>query len=105
MAGIVKCMGVMSGIGLLGGAGASYLMHSRGDKVFLNEVSKHAKDGKIPIGGRTEDGKMWDGAMSVEDFKKNLNKKTMIASAITGAIAAIGTAIVSGLTLLVKSKL
>lgn len=105
MAGIVKCMSIMSGIGLLGGAGCAYAMQKRGDNVLINEVSKHAKDGKIPIGGQTPDGKMWDGAMSVEDFKKNLNKKTMIASGITGAIAAIGTAIVSGLTLLVKTKL
>ena len=105
MAGIVKCMSIMSGIGLIGGAGCAYAMQKRGDKVLMNEVSKHAKDGKIPIGGQSPDGKMWDGAMSVEDFKKNLNKKTMIASTITGVIAAIGTAIVSGLTLLVKTKL
>ena len=105
MAGIGKCMGLMTGIGLLGGAGTAYIMQSRADKVVFNEVSKHAKNGKIPIGGQTPDGKMWDGAISVEEFKKNLNKKTMITSAITGAVAAIGTTIVSGLTLLIKSKL
>lgn len=105
MAGIGKCMGIMSGIGLLGGAGTAYLMQSRGDKVLMNEVSKHAKDGVIPIGGQTPDGKMWDGKMSVDDFKKNLDKKTLITSAVTGVLAAIATAIVSGITLLVKTKL
>lgn len=105
MAGIVKCMSIMTGVGLLGGAGASYYMQSKADKAVLNQVAAHAKDGKIPIGGQTPDGKLWDGAITVDEFKKNLNKKTQVASAVTGLITAVGTALVAGLTLLLKSKL
>lgn len=105
MAGVVKCMGIMSGVGLLGGAASSYLLQSKVNKVAMQEVSAYAKDGKIPIGGRTKDGKMWDGHMTVDEFKKNLDKKTKISSLITGLMSAAGIAVISGLTLLLRGKI
>ncbi len=104
MASVVKCMGIMAGAGLLGGAASSYYIQSKVNKAAMKEVSAHAKDGKIPIGGMSKDGKMWDGFMTVDEFKKNLDKKTQISALITGAMAAVATSVVSGLTLLLRGK-
>lgn len=104
MASVAKCMSIMAGAGLIGGAASSYYMQSKVNRFAVKEASSHAKDGMIPIGGMTKDGKFWDGKMSVEDFKKQLNQKTLISSLITGVAAAVGTSIVSGLTLLLRGK-
>lgn len=104
MVSVAKCVGIMTGVGLVGGAGASYYMQSKVNKLAMKEVSSHAKNGMVPIGGMTKDGKLWDGQMSVDDFKKQLDKKSQISSLITGVIAAIGTGIISGLTLLLRGK-
>lgn len=105
MAGIGKCMGIMSGIGLVGGAATSYFMQNKTNKVAMEKAKAHAQNGKIKIGGMTPDGKLWDGEMTLDEFKKNLNKKTAITSAISGVISAVTTAIVAGLTLLLGSKI
>lgn len=105
MVSVAKCMGIMAGAGLLGGAASSYLVQSKVNKVAMREISAHAKDGKIPIGGMTKDGKMWDGQMTVDEFKKNLDKKTKVSSLITGLMSAVGIAVVSGLTLLLRGKI
>ncbi len=104
MASVAKCMSIMAGVGLIGGAASSYYMQSKINKIAVKEASAHAVNGMIPIGGRTKDGKMWDGKISVDDFKKNLNQKTQISALITGVAAAVGTSIVSGLTLLLRGK-
>ena len=54
---------------------------------------------------QTKDGKMWDGQMTVDEFKKNLDKKTKVSSLITGLMSAVGIAVVSGLTLLLRGKI
>ena len=105
MASVVKCIGIMAGTGLLGGTASSYLIQSKVNKVAMQEISAYAKDGKIPVGGRTKDGKMWDGQMTVDEFNKNLDKKTKVSSLITGLISAAGIAVVSGLTLLLRGKI
>ena len=105
MAGIGKCMGLVSTASLLFGAGTTYYTHSKANKIILTQASAHAKDGVIPIGGQAADGSLWDGGMKIEDFKKDLNKKALISSGITGLVTAIGTAAISGLTLLIKAKL
>jgi hypothetical protein len=47
---------------------------------------------------------MWDGKISVENYQKQLNKGAKIMSLVTGLAAAIGTTIISGLTLLLRGK-
>lgn len=105
MASVVKCMGIMAGAGLLGGAASSYLVQSKVNNLAMSQVAAHAKDGKIPIGGMTKDGKMWDGQMTVDEFKKNLDKKTKVSSLVTGLMSAAGVAVISGLTLLLRGKI
>lgn len=104
MVSVGKCIGVMAGIGAIGGAGASYFMQNKVDKIAINQVKSIAKDGTIPIGGMKKDGTMWDGKITVDEFKKNLSKKRTISSVLVGLTTAVGTAIISGLTLLIRGK-
>lgn|SRR5574344_606659 len=104
MLSVAKCMGIMSGLGIVGGGGASYLLQSKVDKTTIKSAQAHAKDGKIPVGGMTKDGKMWDGAITVDEFKKNIEKKRLVSSAVTGLISAIGVVVISGVTLLLRGK-
>lgn len=104
MASVAKCMGIMAGAGLLGGAASTYYLQSKVNKAIMKEASAHAVDGMIPIGGMKKDGTLWDGKISVDDYKKQLNQKTQISALITGIAAAVGTSIVSGLTLLLRGK-
>ena len=105
MAGVAKCLGIMAAGSFIGAAGSSYYIQSRMNKAVAKEAQAHAKDGKIPIGGMTKDGKMWDGAITVEEFQKKLNKSAQIAALIKGAGVALFTTLVSGVTLLMKAKL
>ena len=104
MAGIGKCMGIMTAAGFALGAGATYYAKSKQGKALMQNIEATAKNGKIPIGGMTEDGKMWDGEVTVDEAKKNLNKATKIMSLITGAATAIGIALITGATLLLRGK-
>lgn len=104
MVSVAKCVGIMAGIGAVGGAGTTYFFQSKFDKVTMAQANSLAKDGKIPISGRTRDGKMWDGKVSVGEFKKDLFHKRTILSAFMGLGAAACTAIISGLTLLLRGK-
>ena len=105
MANIAKCVSIMAGAGLVGGAGLSYYAQSKVNKAAVAQANAIAKDGTIPIGGRTKDGGFWDGQMTVADYEKNLKKKSAITSLIMGLVSAAGVALISGLTLLLKGKL
>ena len=104
MASVGKCLGIMAGAGLIGGAASSYYIQSKVNKIAASEAEKHAKNGMLPIGGMTKDGKLWDGQISVDEFKKQLKQKSQISALLTGAAAAVATTIVSGLTLLLRGK-
>lgn len=105
MVSVAKCVGIMAGIGAVGGAGTTYFFQSKFDKVAIAQANSFAKDGMIPIGGRTKDGKMWDGKMSLDEFKKDLSHKKTILSIFMGLGAAAITAIISGLTLALRGKI
>jgi hypothetical protein len=105
MASVGKCLGIMATAGFAAASGTAYYVNSKIDKTMMEHAKAIAKDGTIPIGGMTKDGKMWDGKISVEDYQKKLNKKTQLTSLIMGFGAAVGTAIISGLTLLLRGKI
>ncbi|MDE6139287.1 MAG: hypothetical protein K2F57_07430, partial [Candidatus Gastranaerophilales bacterium] len=98
------CMGIMTGVGLAGGALSSYYMQSKVNKAIVNQAQTQAVDGKIPIGGKTKDGKLWDGKVTVDEFKKQLDKKAQATSLVSGLFTAAGTALITGLTLLLRGK-
>lgn len=103
MAGIGKCMGIMGGGSFLVGAATTYILNRKANDAII-ERSPKKPNGKIPIGGMTPDGKLWDGEISPEDYKKQLDKRAKINALVSGGITAIGTAIVSALTLLLRGK-
>lgn len=104
MVSVGKSIGIMAGIGAIGGAGASYFMQNKVDKITVAHINSIAKDGTIPIGGMKKDGTMWDGKITVDEFKKNLSKKRTISSVLVGLTTALGTAVISGLTLSIRGK-
>ena len=104
MAGVGKCMGIMTAAGFAFGAGATYYAKTKQGKAIMQQLETTVKNGKIPIGGMTKDGKMWDGEVTVDEAKKNLNKASKIMSLVTGAAAAIGTAFIAGVTLMLRGK-
>ncbi len=104
MAGVGKCMGIMTGAGLLCGAAGSYYLQSKANNVAVKMASTKAKDGVISIGGRKPDGTLWDGKITVDELKKDLNKKSMISAGIMGTVSAVMTACIAALTLLLRGK-
>lgn len=104
MAGVGKCMGIMTGAGLLCGAAGSYYLQSKANNVTVKMAAANAKDGVISIGGKKPDGTLWDGKITVDELKKDLNKKSMISSGIMGTVSAIMTAGIAALTLLLRGK-
>lgn len=104
MAGVGKCMGIMTGAGLLCGAAGSYYLQSKANNVALKRAAEKAKDGVIKIGGRKPDGSFWDGQMTVDELKKDLNKKSMFSAGVTGTISALMTAGIAAITLMLRGK-
>ncbi|MBQ8460342.1 hypothetical protein IJ541_09610 [bacterium] len=105
MASVLKTMSIMTGASILGGAGASYYINTQKNKFTLAQAKLHAQNGKIPIGGRTPDGTFWDGAISIDEFQKQLDKRRQISAVTTGLLTGLSTAIISGFTLLLRGKI
>ena len=105
MVSVAKCVSIMAGAGLVGGAGLSYYAQSKVNKAAVAQANAIAKNGTIPIGGRTKDGGFWDGQMTVADYEKNLKKKSAITSLVMGLVTAAGVAIVAGLTLHLRGNI
>ena len=103
----IKCVGIMAAAGaaLSGGITAYNGLKTR--KNILKEVQKisDSNGGKIPTGGMTKDGKLWDGFTTVDDIKKDSKKKLAIGTAANAVAGAVSTAVISGLTLLLKSHI
>ena len=103
---MVKCVGAVA---LAGGAIAGGVALGKG-LVRRKQIIRSAENiasrngGKIPTGGMTKDGALWDGYTTVADEKKKVNKTVAL---MTGASALAGTLISAGcaaLTLLMKAK-
>lgn len=105
MASVGKCLSLVAGGTFLLGAGATGLVQrSMRKKVVAQMQSVADENGNVPIGGRNANGDMWDGKVNVNDVKKDMKKKSLLSSLVTGLVAAIGTTAVAGLTLLLKAK-
>ena len=102
-----KCIAITSAAGaaISGGVNLYYGMKAR--KISLANAEKVASEngGKIPVNGMTKDGKLWNFDMTVDDVKKNADKSLAMGTTMNAIAGAAVTAIVSGLTLLLKSKI
>lgn len=103
----VKCVGIMTAAGAAVTGGFSLYNGMKARKKIIENaqrISDH-NGGRIPTGGMTKDGKLWDGYTTVEDVKKETKKGVAISTAISTAVGGVLTGIVSGLTLLAKAHL
>lgn len=105
MVSVAKCMSIMTAGGFAVGAGLNYYTKTKQSKVAAQQLDAIAKDGYIPVGGMTKDGKMWDGKITVDEAKGNLKKATKITSLISGVAAALTTALITGCALLLRGKI
>ena len=89
MAGLVAVSAVC---GALTG-GLSYISATHQIKKQMKVVNQIASEngGKVPTGGMTQDGKLWDGYTTPEEVKKGYNKERMKATAKSAAMGTILT--------------
>ena len=103
----MKCVGIMAAAGAVVSGGMTLYkgMNAR-KKVIAN--AQHIADGrggKIPTGGMTKDGKMWDGFTTVDQIKKDSAKGLAVTTALSTAAGAVATSVISALTLLAKAHI
>ena len=103
----VKCIGAMAALGAVATGGATLYRGMKGRKQAIAQAQVIADNngGKIPTGGMTKDGKLWDGFTTVDEIKKKSKKAVTLASGISAVAGAISTAVIAGLTLLAKAKI
>lgn len=103
----VKCVGLMAGAGALAMGGLSLYKGVKTRNKIVADAQKFsdAHGGKIPTGGMTKDGKLWDGFTTVDKIKKNTKKTVAISTAVSSVVGGVITAGISALTLLAKAKI
>ena len=103
----VKCIGLMAATGAVVSGGMSLYNGIKARKAVIAHAQKisDTNGGRIPTGGMTKDGALWDGFTTVDAVKKQANKKLALISSLNAISGAIGAGIISGLTLLAKAKL
>lgn len=103
----VKCVGIMAAAGAAVTGGVSLYNGLKTRKKVISDAQKFAdlNGGKIPTGGMTKDGKLWDGFTTVDQIKKDTKKSVAIGTSISAAMGAVAAAVVSGLTLLAKAHI
>lgn len=102
----VKCIGAMAALGAAATGGLTLYKGMKSRKSAIALAEKRAdKDGRIPTGGITKDGALWDGFTTVDQIKKDTKKGVLVGSGIASVMGAISTAVIAGLTLLAKAKI
>ena len=92
MAGTGKIIAIMSGAGLIGGAGFTAIVGARAKK----NANKFL-DAKVQAGELTKD--------QVDIANKETKKRLSIGALVTGLLAAVEVAAVTALALLLKAKI
>jgi len=87
-------MGAMTTAGFAVGAGLNYALQKKVNKNVMQQFEVLSKDGKLP-----------DGKTTLDDAKKQLNTHAKKASLLSGIFAGLTTAVISGLTLLLRGKI
>ena len=100
----VKCVGMVATAGALVAGGLNAYRGMKARKQDAQRISD-SNGGKIPTGGMTKDGKMWDGFTTVDKVKKDTNKSIAIGTALSALAGGIATAVVSAATLLAKAHI
>lgn len=103
----VKCIGAMAALGAAATGGYALYNGIKGRKQAIATAQTIANNngGKIPTGGMTKEGALWDGFTTVDEVKKKTKKAVAMGTGISAVMGAISTAVISGLTLLAKAKI
>ena len=103
----MKCIGAVATLGALATGGTALYNGRKAKKMVVSQAQKIANNngGKVPTGGMTKDGKMWDGFTTVDAIDKNFKKGVALSSAFSAVMGGISTAVIAGITLLAKAKL
>jgi len=103
----VKCVSMVAAAGALVAGSVNAYRGVKGRKIMLADAQRiaDANGGKIPTGGMTKDGTLWDGFTTVDKIKKESKKGVAIGAGISAVAAGVMTAVVSGLTLLAKAHI
>ena len=103
----VKCVGMVATAGALVAGGLNAYRGMKARKGIVQDAQRisDSNGGKIPTGGMTKGGKMWDGFTTVDKVKKDTNKSIAIGTALSALAGGIATAVVSAATLLAKAHI
>ena len=103
----VKCVGLMAAAGAVVSGGMSLYRGSKARKHIISDAQaiSDKNGGKIPTGGMTKDGKLWDGFTTVDNIKKETKNRLIAGTSLSAIAGGIMTGVVSALTLLAKSHI
>ena len=103
----IKCIGAVAALGAAACGGMTAYTGMKNRKAALAHAESIAKShgGKIPTGGMTKDGALWDGYTTVDEVKKKTKKAVAFGATLSAIVGGISTAIIAGITLLAKAKL
>ena len=103
----IKCIGAVAALGAAacGGITAYGGMKNRKAAIAHAQSIADSNGGKIPTGGMTKDGALWDGYTTVDEVKKKSGKAVAFGAALSAIVGGVSTAIIAGLTLLAKAKI
>jgi hypothetical protein len=103
----IKCVGVVAALGAAASGGMSVYNGMKNRKAAIAHAQSIAdtNNGKIPTGGKSKDGKLWDGFTTVEEIKKKSGKAVAFGAALSAIAGGITTAVIAGITLLAKAKI
>ena len=103
----VKCVGTMAAAGALVAGGFNLYKGLKARKHVVNSAEKMANihGGKIPTGGMTPDGKLWDGFTTVEQVKKETKKAVAIRTTLSSVFGAVMAGVCAAGTLFLKKHI
>ncbi len=103
----VKCIGAVAILGAMATGGTALYNGMKARKMVVTQAQVIANNngGKIPTGGMSKDGKMWDGFTTVDAIDKNIKKGVALSSVFSAVMGGISTAMIAGLTLFAKAKI
>ena len=103
----VKCVGAIAAAGAVITGGVSLYRGAKARKRIIESAQNiaNANGGKIPTGGMTPDGKMWDGFTTVDSVKNDTKKSVALSTVLSTAFGAVISGTVAAATLLLKTHI
>ena len=103
----IKCVGAVAAAGALVSGGFGLYKGIKTRNAIIDNAQRISKvnGGKIPTGGMTKDGKLWDGFTTVDKVKKDTKKGVVLGTIMTTIAGAVSAAVIAAATLLINAKI